>query len=71
MFIQTIIVVMILGAVVILLLGINHLLSGNFDARQDDMDQLRKELEDSDRVISSKSSFHMLVTTGHTKKIKK
>lgn len=70
-FIQSVIVIMILGAIVMLLLGINHLLSGNFDVRKDDVEELRKDIENSDHVISQKSSFHILVASNSPKRMRK
>lgn len=70
-FIQSVIVIMILGAVVILLLGINHLFSGNFDVRKDDVEELRRDVKDSDHVISKKSSFHILVASTSSGRDKK
>lgn len=61
-FLQTVFVVMILVAMVLLLLGINQLFSGNFDSRKEDIVELREDVEKRKDVITTKSIFSSLVS---------
>lgn len=56
--IKIILVVVLLVAMVMVLLGIGHLFSGNFNTVQNDIDELRREVRERDEVISAKNSFH-------------
>lgn len=56
-----ILVVVILAMMVLILLGINHLFAGNFTANRKDAEQLRREVENSEKVITRNNIFHTLV----------
>lgn len=59
--VQTIFVILLLVVMVMLLLGVSHLFSGNFNTKHEDLTQLRQDVEDKDEVISDQSVFHGLV----------
>lgn len=61
--IKIILVVVLLVAMVMVLLGIGHLFSGNFNTGQNEIDELRREVLERDEVISPKNSFHDFVGT--------
>lgn len=56
-----ILVVVILAMMVLILLGINHLFAGNFTANRKDTEQLRRDVENSENVITRNNIFHTLV----------
>ena len=58
---KAVLIIVILGVMVLILLGINHLFAGNFDADEDDAAELRKDLDERKDVISDQSVFHDLV----------
>ena len=61
-FIQVILVAVILGAMVMILLGLGHLINGGFDTTPDDTKKLRDEVNTRREVIGSKSVFNSLVS---------
>lgn len=61
-FIQVILVIVILGAMVMILLGLDHLINGGFDTNPDDTKKLRDEVNTRREVIGSKSVFNSLVS---------
>lgn len=61
-FIQVILVIVILGAMVMILLGLDHLINGGFDTTPDDTKKLRDEVNTRREVIGSKSVFNSLVS---------
>ncbi|MDE6006419.1 MAG: hypothetical protein K2G67_02565 [Muribaculaceae bacterium] len=58
---KALLVVVILGVMILVLLGINHIFSGNFSVDSSDMDDLRQEVNESDEVISNNGAFTELV----------
>ena len=50
-------VLIILVAMVMILLGINQLFSGNFQNEEEETKVLRKEVEERDEVITSQNLF--------------
>lgn len=54
-------VIIILAIMVLLLISVNHFLSGNFSSSEEDMDRMRDDIKDSDRVISNENIFNELV----------
>lgn len=50
-------VLIILVAMVMILLGINQLFSGNFQNEEEETNVLRKEVEERDEVITSQNLF--------------
>lgn len=61
-FIQVILVIVILGAMVMILLGLDHLINGGFDTTPDDTKKLRDEVNTRREVIGSNSVFNSLVS---------
>ncbi len=51
-------VVMILAAMIVILLGISHLFSGNFTSDSEDSVKLKEEIKNEDTVISERNIFH-------------
>lgn len=58
---KAVLVIVILGVMVLMLLGINHIFSGSFDAKSEDADELRRDLEDNVDVISQQNLLSELV----------
>ena len=58
-------VIAILAMMIVVLLSMNHFLTGDFDSRQSDLDDLRDDVEKSDKVITDNSSFKELVKIRH------
>ena len=54
-------VIVILAVMILVLLSINHLFSGNFDAAEEDAEHLREDIREDDKVITGHSVFHELV----------
>lgn len=63
---KAVFIIVILAAMVILLLGINHIFSGNFNARTEDADRLRRDLEEKEDVITEDNVFESLVRVRET-----
>ncbi len=60
--IQIILVVVILAAMIMLLLGLDHLFVGRLDTDDSLTGELKKDVEKSKDVISDKNIFYMLVS---------
>lgn len=60
--IKIIAVVVILAAMLVILMGIGHLYSGNFDTDKKEVDQLREDVKNKEDVVSKESAFHVLIT---------
>lgn len=58
MTLKIILVVVVLLAMVLLLLGIGHLFSGNFNTNHQEIEGLRRDIKDRDEVITRNNSFH-------------
>lgn len=58
---KALLVVVILGVMILLLLGINHIFSGSFSIEDTEVDNLRQELEETNEVISNNGAFTELV----------
>lgn len=58
---KALLVVVILGVMILVLLGINHLFSGNFTVDEADVDNLRNDVMESDDVITDHNVFTDLV----------
>lgn len=58
---KAVLVIVILAVMILVLLSINHLFSGNFDARESDAERLREDVTESDDVITGQNVFHELV----------
>lgn len=58
---KVLLVLVILSAMIILLVTINHYLVHSFESDDDDMVELRQDIEKNDKVITRKSSFSNLV----------
>lgn len=54
-------VVVILVAMLVILLGIGHMTSGNFETNREDIDELRHDVESKRDVVSNKNIFHEFV----------
>ena len=61
---KAVLIIVILGVMVLILLGINHLFSGSFDTREQDAEELRNDVRESPEVISRQSVFHGFVENG-------
>lgn len=61
MFLKVILVMVILAAMIILLLGLDHVFTGKFDSDSSDATRLRDEVEKHQEVISDNSVFDPLV----------
>ena len=59
--IQTIAVLVILAVMVMILLGIGHIFSGDFQTVEEDMDKLRHDVDRRQDVITNRSMFSSLV----------
>ncbi len=59
--IQTVFVVLILGAMVMLLLGITRLFHGNVDGSEEEADRLRDDVESNSDVITDDSLFNQFI----------
>lgn len=51
-------VVVILAAMLMILLGIGHLFSGNFHSDSEDAEKLRQDVENNTDVVSPRSLFY-------------
>lgn len=51
----------ILVAMVLILLGINYLFSGNLHSDEKETDTFRKEVEHDENVMSKKNVFHQFI----------
>lgn len=58
---KALLVIVILAVMVLILLGINHIFSGNFDVAREDEESLRRDLEEKEDVITEKSVFSELL----------
>ncbi|MDE7181338.1 MAG: hypothetical protein K2N88_09105 [Muribaculaceae bacterium] len=58
---KALLVVVILAVMILVLLGINHVFSGNFSVAEEEVDDLRSDLLESDNVISENGVFTELV----------
>lgn len=58
---KALLVIVILGVMILVLLGINHIFSGNFHVEESDIDDLRADLRETDDVISDHGAFTELV----------
>lgn len=58
---KALLVIVILGVMILVLLGINHLFSGNFTVDEADVDDLRNDVMESDNVITDHNVFTELV----------
>ena len=58
---KVLLVIVILSVMILVLLGINHFLSGNFSVNDSDVDKLRSDVRKRDEVISNNSIFTELV----------
>ncbi|MBD5195004.1 MAG: hypothetical protein HDS12_04800 [Bacteroides sp.] len=69
---KALLVIVILALMILVLLGINHIFSGNFTTDDSDIDDLRNDIIESDDVISEQNAFTELVKvkvpTGNAKK---
>lgn len=54
-------VMIILVAMVLILLGINYLFSGNLHSDEKETDKFRKEVEHDEDVMSTKNVFHQFI----------
>lgn len=59
-----ILVLIILVAMIIILLGINHLFSGNFSSSEKETSDFRREVREGDDVMSSHNLFHQFLDKG-------
>lgn len=66
-FIQVILVIVILGAMMMILLGLDHLINGGFNTTPDDTEKLRDEVNTRHDVIGSESVFNSLVSEHNRK----
>ncbi len=64
-------VILILAAMIVILLGINHLFSGNFNSTPEDSKKLKEEIRHEDTVISDRNVFHNFIAAMDGKKEKK
>lgn len=58
---KAVLVLVTLAVMILVLIGINHLFSGNFDLSQSDIDDMRHDLNDKEDVITENSVFNELV----------
>lgn len=58
---KALLVVVIMGVMILVLLGINHIFSGNFNVNEAEVDNLREDLKKSEDVISDHGVFTELV----------
>lgn len=58
---KALLVVVILAVMILVLLGINHLFSGNFSVDEAEVDDLRNDIRESKDVISDHGVFTELV----------
>lgn len=58
---KAVLVIVILGVMILLLIGINHLFSGSFSVKESEIDDLRQDVLESEDVISDKNIFTELV----------
>lgn len=56
---------------IIVLMTINHFLAHGFESDDDDMEELKRDIDERKEVITDKSSFHQLVKVNHTYERKK
>lgn len=54
-------VIIILAIMILILLSVNHLVRGDFDSEETDLDKMREDLKENDRVITDESIFRDLV----------
>lgn len=60
--VKAVLVIVIMVAMVLILLGINHLFSGNFATREQDAERMRHDVDHKEDVITDDSVFHNLVS---------
>lgn len=58
---KAVLVIVILAVMVLVLLGINHFFSGNFDAGSEDADALRHDVEEKKDVLTPENVFHEFI----------
>ena len=61
-------VVVILAAMLMILLGIGHLFSGNFHSDSEETEKLRQDVENNEDVVSPRSLFYEFLGGGNNKK---
>lgn len=54
-------IIIVLAVMVLILMSVNHLLSGSFDSKPDDIRQMREDLDEDEHVITGESVFNDLV----------
>lgn len=58
---QAVIVIVILAVMIVILIGINHMSNGDFTTEESDIEQLRKDVNENDDVITDQNMFTELV----------
>lgn len=58
---QAVLVIVTLGVMILVLLGIHHLFSDNFETSASEIEDLRQDVNESDEVITDRSVFSNLV----------
>ena len=64
---KLLLVVLILIGMVMVLLGINHLSSGNLGSNEDDTAEFRKEVKEDEEVMGRHSAFRQFLGQGEKK----
>ena len=54
-------IIIVLAVMVLILMSVNHLISGTFDSEPSDIKQMREDLEEDENVITDESVFKDLV----------
>lgn len=63
---KVVLVIVTLAGMILLLIGMNHFFSGNFDITDSEIDDMRRDVEGSDDVITERSVFRELVEAPRT-----
>lgn len=63
-FLKFILVLVILVAMIVILLGINQLFSGNFSSSEKETSDFRREVREKDEVMSSQNLFRRFLGPG-------
>lgn len=59
--VKTLVVTVVLAVMILLLLSLNHIFSGNFNARNKDAETLREDIKTRNDVITDQNLFRALV----------
>lgn len=63
---KVVLVIVTLAGMILLLIGMNHFFSGSFDITDSEIDDMRRDVDGSEDVITERSVFRELVEAPRT-----